>query len=147
MNFSMFLSETAQTTNRNSGIITTLIMVAVMGAALYFFMYLPQKKQDKKNNEMKNSLSVGDEVTTIGGIVGRVVSIKEESFVLETTKDRTKIRFLRSALRSIDVKADSGDDDSAAAATDKADSKALPKAELKDAPKVESKDTPDSKEK
>ena len=146
MNFSMFLSETAQTTNRSSGIITTLIMVAVMGVALYFFMYLPQKKQDKKNNEMKNSLSVGDEVTTIGGIVGRVFSIKEESFVLETTKDRTKIRFLRSALRSIDVKADSGDDDSTAS-TDKADSKTLPKAELKDAPKVESKDTPDSKEK
>lgn len=134
MNFSMFLTETTAGTAKSSSgsLIMTLVMVAVLGAAMYFFMYLPQKKQDKKNNEMKNSLSVGDEVTTIGGIVGRVISIKDDSFVLETTKDRTKIRFLRSALRSIDVKADSGDDDTAA--TDKADSKALPKAELKDVP-------------
>ena len=127
----MFLSETTAGAEKSGPgiLIMTLVMVAVLGAAMYFFMYLPQKKQDKKNNEMKNSLSVGDEVTTIGGIVGRVISIKDDSFVLETTKDRTKIRFLRSALRSIDVKADSGDDDTAA--TDKADSKALPKAELK----------------
>ena len=135
MNFSMFLTETTAGASKSSSgsLIMTLVMVAVLGAAMYFFMYLPQKKQDKKNNEMKNSLSVGDEVTTIGGIVGRVISIKDDSFVLETTKDRTKIRFLRSALRSIDVKADSGDDDTAAAA-DNADSKALPKAELKDVP-------------
>ena len=125
MNFSMFLTETTAGAAKSGP--GSLIMVAVLGAAMYFFMYLPQKKQDKKNNEMKNSLSVGDEVTTIGGIVGRVISIKDDSFVLETTKDRTKIRFLRSALRSIDVKADSGD----TAATDKADSKAIPKAELK----------------
>ena len=131
MNFSMFLTETTAGAAKSGpgSLIMTLVMVAVLGAAMYFFMYLPQKKQDKTNNEMKNSLSVGDEVTTIGGIVGRVISIKDDSFVLETTKDRTKIRFLRSALRSIDVKADSGDDDTAA--TDKADSKALPKAELK----------------
>ena len=135
MNFSMFLAETTEGAAKSgsSSLIVTLVMVAVLGAVMYFFMYLPQKKQDKKNNEMKNSLSVGDEVTTIGGIVGRVISIKDDSFVLETTKDRTKIRFLRSALRSIDVKADSGDDDTAATA-DKTDSKALPKAELKDVP-------------
>ncbi len=134
MNFSMFLTETTAGAAKSGpgSLIMTLVMVAVLGAVMYFFMYLPQKKQDKKNNEMKNSLSVGDEVTTIGGIVGRVISIKDDSFVLETTKDRTKIRFLRSALRSIDVKADSGDDDTAA--TDKADSKVLPKAELKDVP-------------
>ena len=53
---------------------------------------------------MRESLAVGDEVTTIGGIIGKVISIKEETFVLETTKDRTKIRFLKGAVRSIDVK-------------------------------------------
>ena len=53
---------------------------------------------------MRNSLAVGDEVTTIGGIIGKVISIKEETFVLETTKDKTKIRFLKGAVRSIDVK-------------------------------------------
>jgi len=70
----------------------------------YFFMIRPQKKQERHDQEMRNALQVGDEVTTIGGIIGKVVSIKEETFVLETTKDRTKIRFLKGAIRSVDVK-------------------------------------------
>ena len=53
---------------------------------------------------MRDSLQVGDEVTTIGGVIGRVVSIKDETFTLETSRDRTKIRFLRSAIKSVDVK-------------------------------------------
>ena len=64
-----------------------------------------QKKQEKKDAEMRDSLEVGDEVTTIGGIIGKVVSIKDQTFVLETTKDKTKIRFLKGAIRSVDVKA------------------------------------------
>ena len=54
---------------------------------------------------MRDALQVGDEVTTIGGIIGKVVSIKGETFVLETTKDKTKIRFLKGAIRTVDVKA------------------------------------------
>ena len=72
---------------------------------LYFFMIRPQKKQEKKDAAMRDALAVGDEVTTIGGIIGKVVSIKGETFVLETTKDKTKIRFLKGAIRSVDVKA------------------------------------------
>ena len=53
---------------------------------------------------MRNSLMVGDEVTTIGGIIGKIVSIKEETFVLETTRDHTRIRFLKTAIRSVDVR-------------------------------------------
>ena len=82
----------------------TLISIAVLIAFFYFFMFRPQKKQEKRDNEMRNALAVGDEVTTIGGIIGKVVSIKEETFVLETTKDKTKIRFLKGAIRSVDVK-------------------------------------------
>ena len=55
---------------------------------------------------MRNSLEVGDEITTIGGIIGKVTSIKEETVMIETGHDRTKIRILRSAVRSIDVKAE-----------------------------------------
>ncbi|MBQ8528882.1 MAG: preprotein translocase subunit YajC [Clostridia bacterium] len=83
----------------------TLGMVALMFVFLYFFMIRPQKKQEKKDAAMRDALAVGDEVTTIGGIIGKVVSIKGETFVLETTKDKTKIRFLRGAIRSVDVKA------------------------------------------
>jgi preprotein translocase subunit YajC len=85
--------------------IGSIIIIVLMFVALYFFMIRPQKKQEKKDAEMRDALQVGDEVTTIGGIIGKVVSIKGETFVLETTKDKTKIRFLRGAIRTVDVKA------------------------------------------
>ena len=69
---------------------------------MYFIAIRPQKKQQKKDTEMRNALDIGDEVTTIGGIVGRVVAIKEDTFVLETGSDRMKIRFRRSAIASVE---------------------------------------------
>ena len=60
----------------------------------------------KQINEMRENLQVGDEVTTIGGIIGRIVSIKDETVLIETGRDKVKIRFLRSAIRSVDVKAE-----------------------------------------
>ena len=90
--------------NSVGDIIYTVIMIAAVVLFFYFVILRPQKNQEK-NAEMRDSLAVGDEVTTIGGIIGKVVSIKGETFVLETTKDKTKIRFLKGAVRSIDVKA------------------------------------------
>ncbi|CDC64179.1 preprotein translocase YajC subunit [Clostridium sp. CAG:448] len=84
----------------------TVGMIVVVVAVFYFAGIRPQKKQEKQVNEMRNNLQVGDEVTTIGGIIGKVVSIKEETFVLETTRDRTRIRFLKTAVSRIDVKAE-----------------------------------------
>lgn len=102
----MFLLEGDSTSGSGTtGIWGTLIMMALILVFFYFFMIRPQKKQEKKDAEMRNSLTIGDEVTTIGGIIGKVVSIKDETFVLETTKDKTKIRFLKGAVRSVDVKA------------------------------------------
>jgi len=92
--------------------IGTVIMIVAMVAIFYFLLYRPQKKQQKAEAEMRNSLEVGDEITTIGGIIGEVVSIKEETVTIETGKDRSKIRVLRSAIKSIDVKAgDTGEND------------------------------------
>ena len=90
--------------------IITIVMLVAMVAVFYFFLYRPQKKQEKKQKEMMNSLSIGDEITTIGGIVGRVVSIKDEVLSIETSKDRTRISILRSAVRSVDVKAEDAAD-------------------------------------
>lgn len=87
-------------------IIMTVVMLGGAVAAIYFFMYRPQKKQEKEQAAMMSALSVGDEVTTIGGIIGRVVRIKEETCVIETSKDGTKIRILKSAIKSVDVKAE-----------------------------------------
>lgn len=88
----------------NSGLVSTVVMIVAMVAIFYFLLYRPQKKQEKAVLNMRNSLEVGDEITTIGGIIGAVVSIKDETVMIETGKDKTKIRILRSAIKTIDVK-------------------------------------------
>lgn len=98
----LFLTETAATTSSWMSLLPLVLLVVVF----YFFMIKPQKKQEKEFNKMLNSLAPGDEITTKGGIIGKVISIKEETMVIETSKDRTKIRLLRSAVAKIDVKAD-----------------------------------------
>ena len=80
------------------------IIMIVMLVVMWWVTSRSQKKRDQEAQDMRDSLQVGDEVTTIGGIIGKVVSIKEETFVLETTKDKTHIRFLKGAIRSVDVK-------------------------------------------
>lgn len=89
---------------------TTIIMLGVMLVVFYFFMIRPQKKQEKETNEMRNNLQVGDEITTIGGIIGKIVSIKEETVMIETGKEKTKIRLLKTAIRNVDVKAEDADE-------------------------------------
>ena len=83
------------------GMFLPLIFVFVI---MYFLVIRPQKKQERQEAQMRDNLQVGDEVTTIGGIIGRVVSIKDETFTLETSRDRTKMRFVRSAIKSVDVR-------------------------------------------
>lgn len=100
----MFLTDTTMSTGAQG--ITTIVMIVAMVAIFYFFMYRPQKKQEKEASDMRNSLQVGDEITTIGGIIGKVVSIKEETCVIETGRDGTKIRILKTAIKNIDVRAE-----------------------------------------
>ena len=81
-------------------------IIVVMFVAMYFFMIRPQKKQEREINNMRNNLQVGDEITTIGGIIGKIVSIKEETLMIETGHGRTKIRILKTAVRNVDVHAE-----------------------------------------
>lgn len=90
--------------------LSTILIIAVFAVAVYFLMIRPQKKQEKETRNMRDNLQVGDEITTIGGIIGKIVSIKEETITIETSHDRTKIRFLKSAVRSVDVKAEDAQD-------------------------------------
>ena len=92
--------------NPGGNMTMTIIMLVAMVAIFYFFMYRPQKKQEKATAAMRDSLQVGDEITTIGGIIGKIVSIKEETVMIETGRDGTKIRILRSAIKNVDVKAE-----------------------------------------
>ncbi len=101
-NFGFLLEE--GTTGGGSTWIVYGILLAVL-VVFFIFTSRKNKKQEQKEAEQRDNLQVGDEVTTIGGIIGMVVSVKAETFVLETTKDKTKIRFLKAAIRSVDVKA------------------------------------------
>ena len=79
-------------------LVTLLPMVLIL-VFMFLIIYVPQKRQDKKDTAMRNSIEIGDKVTTIGGIVGIVFAIseKDDTLVVETGSDRTKIRFRRSA--------------------------------------------------
>lgn len=110
MNYLAFLLDTAAdgsstpTTGLGGGMGFTWIIMILMLVGMWWFTSRSQKKKDKEAQDMRDNLQVGDEVTTIGGIIGKVVSIKEETFVLETTKEKTHIRFLKGAIRSVDVR-------------------------------------------
>lgn len=82
-----------------------MIILLVVMVGFFIFSSRMNKKQDREAAQMRDSLEVGDEITTIGGIVGEIVSIKDETITIETSKAGTKIRFLKTAVRSVDVHA------------------------------------------
>ena len=79
-----------------------IIVMGVLLIGMYFLMIRPSSKRKKQENEMRNNIQIGDEITTIGGIVGRVVAIKDEneSFIIETGVDRNKIKIKKWAIAS-----------------------------------------------
>ena len=88
---------------------TSLIMIVVLIAVFYFFMIRPENKKKKKAEEMRNSLGVGDKITTIGGMVGKIVDVSGDLITFETGEDRVRIQVTKWAIstNSIDK---SGDD-------------------------------------
>ena len=76
----------------------TIIMIVAMIAIFYFLMIRPENKRKKEATNLRNSLAVGDEVTTIGGIVGTICHVKENSIVIETGADRVRIEFMKWAV-------------------------------------------------
>ncbi len=89
-------SSTSSKTGSTSYIILMVVLVAVM----YFMMIRPQKKRQKEEQEMRSSLEIGDEIITIGGIVGKVVTIREEDIIIETGADRNKMKIQRWAVNT-----------------------------------------------
>ena len=78
----------------------SLLMIVGMFALMYFMVLRPQKKKQKEEQEMRDSIQIGDEITTIGGIMGRVVTVKDDSIVIETGTDRTKLKMQRWAIQT-----------------------------------------------
>lgn len=76
-----------------------IIMLVALFAMMYFTTVRPQKKRQKEEQEMRNAVDVGDEITTIGGICGKIVIVKEDKIVIETGVDRTKMTIMRWAIQ------------------------------------------------
>ena len=102
----MITTVLTNTGTNDLGSIFMLIIPVALLVVLFVVSSRSQKKKDKEVAEMRNNLQVGDEVTTIGGIIGKIVSIKEETCVIVTSRDNTKIRILKSAISHVDVKAE-----------------------------------------
>ena len=87
-------------TSTQGGGMTSIIMIVAMIAVFYFLMIRPENKRKKEAEQMRSAVKSGDVVTTIGGIIGTVVSVKDDKFVIETGADQVRIEFMNWALSS-----------------------------------------------
>ena len=83
------------------GGMSSILMIVVMVAIFYFLLIRPENKRKKQAEEMRSSLKKGDWLTTIGGVYGRVVSITDRTVVIETSEDRVRLEFLKSAIGQV----------------------------------------------
>lgn len=94
-------SSAASSGSSASAMLTLVLPFVAIFAIMYFFMIRPQRKKEKEAQHMRENISVGDNVTTVGGIVGRVVSVKDDGVVIETGADRNKLLLKKWAIQSV----------------------------------------------
>ena len=99
--FDIAYAATASGTASGAGMGSTIMMIVLMIAIFYFLMIRPENKRKKQAEEMRSALKKGDWLTTIGGIYGRVVTITDRTVVIETSEDRVRIEFLKSAIGQV----------------------------------------------
>ncbi len=110
------------------GLGSTVLMVAIMFGIFYFMLIRPENKRKKEAEQTRNSIKNGDQVTTIGGIVGTVVNVKEDKFVMETSADQVRIEFAKWAISSNDTAAAAAAEEAKKAREAKEKAKAVKKA-------------------
>lgn len=108
-----------------------MIMIVLLFAIMYFFMIRPENKRKKQAQEMRNSLKKGDTITTIGGIVAKVVMVNPDTIIVETSEDRVRMEFTKWAVSQVGVQ--NGEQPEAA----KKDKKGKKEADKAEAPAVE----------
>ena len=97
---SAILANSSASASGGMGMFGMIIWLVVIFGFMYFVMIRPQKKRQKEEQEMRNALEIGDEIVTIGGIVGRVVTIRENDLIIETGADRNKMKIERWAINT-----------------------------------------------
>ena len=108
---------------------SSIIMLVVMFGVMYFLMIRPENKRKKEAEQMRSSVRKGDKITTIGGIIGTVVDVKENNIVIETSADQVRIEFAKWAISSNETAAENAKAEAKKAEEAKAKAKAAKKAE------------------
>lgn len=93
--------QSANAATTTGGMTTTIVYLVVMVAIFYFLLIRPQKKREKQQRMMLNEMRAGDEIITIGGIMGTIVSVKEDRVNIETGANKTKLTFEKSAIKTV----------------------------------------------
>ena len=121
-----FLEQTPAPT---SDMTSTIIMMVVMVGIFYFLLIRPENKRKKEAEQMRSAVKVGDRITTIGGITGTIVNVKDEKFVLETGADQVRIEFAKWAISTNDTAAEAAAEARKKAQEERAKEKAAKKLE------------------
>lgn len=124
----LFLESSASTGTPGVGMLGSLLPLVLIIGVFYFLMIRPENKRKKEAEQMRSNLSVGDRITTIGGIVGTVVSIKDDKFVMETSADQVRIEFCKWALSTNETAEEKAKAEQKRIAEEKAKAKAAKKA-------------------
>ncbi len=101
----------AETAPTAGGGLSTIIMLVAFIAIFYFMIYRPQKKQEKETAKMRDGLQIGDEISTNGGILGRVVKIKDDIVTIETGSDKNKLKVFKWAIRAVEIPANAEEEE------------------------------------
>ena len=115
-------------TNPYGGGMTSLLMIVAMIAVFYFLMIRPENKRKKEAEQMRSAVKTGDEIITIGGIIGTVVSVKDDKFVMETSADQVRIELAKWAISSNETAAAAAKAEAKKRQEEKAKAKAAKKA-------------------
>ena len=92
-----------------SSIISLVLPIALLVLMGYFMLYRPQKKQEKTVNEMRSNLRVNDEISTNGGIIGKIMQIKDDFVIIETSTAKTKMKIAKWAIRAVEYREEDGE--------------------------------------
>ena len=122
------LNFLAESTGETGGLLGMLPMLLIMVAVFYFMLIRPENKRKKEAEQLRSNIHPGDKITTIGGITGTVVSVKDDKFVLETGADQVRIEFAKWALSTNDTAAAAAQEKAKKAQEEKAKAKAARKA-------------------
>ena len=115
-------------TTTQGGGMTSLIMIVAMIAVFYFLMIRPENKRKKEAEQMRSAVKTGDEIVTIGGIIGTVVNVKDEKIVIETSADQVRIELAKWAISSNETATAAAKEEAKKRQEEKAKAKAAKKA-------------------